>query len=261
MSALNVCVIQSELFWQDKSANLKMFSEKIDRIDGNPHIIVIPEMFTTGFTMQPQDFAETMDGPGLEWMRETASKKRCVVTGSMIVEEAGSYYNRLIWMLPSGEFGVYDKRHLFSYAGEHEAYSAGNKKLVASVNGWKINLQICYDLRFPVWTRQPVEPEKQYDLLINVANWPEKRRDAWSTLLKARAIENQCFVVGVNRVGTDGNGHAYSGDSMVLDPTGKILYHQEFKEDIHICTLEKEVVTEVRNHFPFLKDADPYFLA
>lgn len=235
-----------------------MFEEKITTIPKEAELIILPEMFSTGFTMEPAALAEKMDGETVAWMKRHAARKRAVITGSIIVEEDGKYLNRLIWMLPTGDFGYYDKRHLFSYAGEQHNYHRGNKKLIASLKGWKINLQVCYDLRFPIWARQPVEREKRYDLYINVANWPAKRSHAWRSLLTARAIENQAFVIGVNRVGDDGNNHHYSGDSMILDPLGEPLYHQPEKEDIFTYTLQKQVLQDVRSHFSFLDDADAY---
>ena len=173
------------------------------------------------------------------------------------------YFNRLVWMLPNGQYGIYDKRHRFAYAGEDEHYTAGNKRLIASVKGWKINLQICYDLRFPVWARQspPSDEETsapEYDLLIYVANWPERRSHAWKTLLQARAIENQAYVVGVNRIGNDGNNILYSGDSMIIDPLGEVLYHKNGEEDIFTLRLDKAHLDSVRAKFPFWKDADSF---
>lgn len=173
-----------------------------------------------------------------------------------MAKDSGKYFNRLIWMLPNGEYGNYDKRHLFAYGDEHNHYTAGHKRLIASVKGWKINLQTCYDLRFPVWARQ--SSPNEYDLLIYVANWPEKRRLAWKVLLQARAIENQCYVVGVNRTGEDGNGIYYSGDSMIIDPVGEIIYQKPNDEDVFTFTLQKDNVAEVRERFPFWKDADSF---
>lgn len=256
--SLTVTIIQSSQFWENKDANLQMFAEKIRNISQRTELIILPEMFSTGFTMQPERLAETMDGETLRWLKEISHEKKAAITGSFIAKEDNHYFNRLIWMLPDGSFGHYDKRHLFSFAGEHEHYMPGNKKLIASLKGWRINLQVCYDLRFPVWARQPAEAEKQYDLYINVANWPSKRRAAWKTLLTARAIENQAYVIGVNRVGTDGNGHHYSGDSMIIDPAGEVLYHKEDDEDVFTFTLDKQKVLDTRRHFPFLNDADNY---
>jgi predicted amidohydrolase len=212
--------------------------------------------------MRPEIVAEKMDGETVQWMKKIASEKKIILTGSVIIEEDGKYFNRLIWMLPNGEFGVYDKRHLFAYADEHSHYSGGNKKLVASVKGWKINLQICYDLRFPVWARQPCgDLENKFDLLIYVANWPQKRQIAWETLLRARAIENQCFVAGVNRVGVDGNKIFYSGGSSIIDPLGEINYQKDTDEDIFTFSLQKEKITSTRNEFPFWRDADSFVIS
>jgi omega-amidase len=258
MSSLTITLIQTNLFWENKKANLEMLQQKIEGIKEKTEIVILPEMFTTGFSMKPELFAETMDGETVQWMEKTAAKKKIILTGSVIIEEDGKYFNRLIWMLPNGEYGMYDKRHLFAFADEHAHYTAGNKKLIASVKGWKINLQICYDLRFPVWTRQ--DSENKYDLLINVANWPEKRNIAWQTLLRARAIENQCFVAGVNCTGEDGNKIYYSGESMLIDPTGEIIYQKKKEEDIFTTTLQKEKITETRERFPFWKDADFFIL-
>jgi predicted amidohydrolase len=201
-----------------------------------------------------------MDGPTIDWMRRLAAVKKSIITGSLMMEEEGKYYNRLIWMLPNGELGYYNKRHLFAFAGEDQHYHGGQKRLIASVKGWKINLQICYDLRFPVWARQQRDEDKEseYDVLLYVANWPEKRNHAWKTLLTARAIENQCYTIGVNRVGLDGNNIMHSGDSMVVGPLGEILYHCAYEEDIFHITLQKEDLIKTRAQFPFGKDADDF---
>ena len=271
MSTLSITTIQSNLHWEDKAANLHMFEEKIKAVSANLEVVVLPEMFSTGFSMRPEVLAEKMDGPTVDWMKKIAAAKKIILTGSVIIEEEGKYYNRLIWMLPNGAMGYYDKRHLFAYAGEDQHYSAGNKRLIASVKGWKINLQVCYDLRFPVWSRQsdhshlkkedgggPVEPE--FDVLVYVANWPERRIHAWKTLLQARAIENQSYVVGVNRTGTDGNDIYYSGETMIVDAMGEVLYTKAHEEDIFTIMLEKEKLQEVRNKLPFLRDADRFFI-
>lgn len=261
MSSLTISLIQTNLFWEAKKANLEMLQKKIEGIQEKTEVVILPEMFSTGFSMQPEKFAETMEGETIQWIKKISSERKIILTGSIIIEENGQYFNRLIWMLPNGQFGIYDKRHLFAYANEHAHYSAGTKKLIASVKGWKINLQVCYDLRFPVWARQsPGSPENKYDLLINVANWPEKRSIAWKTLLQARAIENQCFVAGVNRVGFDGNNIYHSGDSMIIDPLGEIIYQKSKDEDVFTYTLQKEKVEEIRNHFPFWKDADKFVI-
>jgi omega-amidase len=261
MSTLTVTLIQTNLYWEDKSANLQMLEEKINSISEKTEIVILPEMFSTGFSMQPEKLAETMEGPTVEWMKKISSYKKIILTGSIIIEENGNYFNRLIWMLPNGQFGFYNKRHRFAYAGEDEKYTAGEKRLIASVKGWKINLLVCYDLRFPVWSRQQtVEDGLEYDVLIYVANWPERRSNAWRTLLQARAIENQSYVIGVNRVGNDGNEIYHSGDSMIIDALGEILYHKQHDEDIFTLTLHKEKSDEVRSKFPFWKDADHFFI-
>lgn len=284
MSTLTITTIQSSLHWEDKTANLQMLGEKINSIQEKTEVVILPEMFSTGFSMKPEILAEKMDGPTVAWMKKTAADKRIVLTGSVIIEEEGHYYNRLIWMLPNGQYGYYDKRHLFAYAGEHEHYSPGQKRLIASVKGWKINLLVCYDLRFPVWSRQQVTSTTlsdlakpfdsaqgqapaqgvpgtvEYDLLVYVANWPERRNHAWKTLLQARAIENQCFVAGVNRVGNDGNNIYHSGDSMVVNAMGEVLYTKAHEEEIFTITLQKDVLDETRAKLPFLKDADGFII-
>lgn len=260
MSQLLVTLIQTQLFWEDKVANLAMLGEKIDNLQQKTQVVVLPEMFSTGFSMKPEALAEKMDGPTIQWMRHVAAEKKIIITGSIIIEEDGKYFNRLVWMLPNGQAGCYNKRHLFAYANEDKHYTAGEQRFIASVNGWKINLMVCYDLRFPVWARQQPEEGKEfaYDVLIYVANWPQKRSLAWKTLLQARAIENQCYVVGVNRVGEDGNGFDYGGDSMIIDPLGEILYHKENNEDVFTIGLDKKHLDEVRSRFPFLRDADDF---
>lgn len=265
-STLTITGIQSPLHWEDIPANLAMFGDKIKSISRHTEIVVLPEMFSTGFSMEPGRLAETMEGPTVEWMRKMASERRIILTGSFIAGENAAegiekqYFNRLVWMLPNGHYGFYDKRHRFAFGGEDKEYTAGNKRLIASVKGWRINLQVCYDLRFPVWARQRIQTEgPEYDVLIYVANWPERRIHAWKTLLQARAIENQCYVVGVNRVGIDGNNISYSGESMVIDPLGEVLYLST-GEDIFTLTLDNDHLHNVREKFPFWRDADGFQL-
>lgn len=260
MPSLTITIIQSNLSWEDKAANLRMFEDKIDAIEERTELVVLPEMFSTGFSMKPEQLAETMDGATVSWMRRIATDKKIIITGSVIIKEDEKFYNRLIWMLPNGDFGFYNKRHLFAYAGEDQHYSAGNKRLIASAKGWRINLQVCYDLRFPVWARQspPDKTVLEYDILVYVANWPGKRSHAWKTLLCARAIENQCYVIGVNRVGSDGNNIYHSGNSLIINPLGEVLYHMADEEDVFTITLEKEMLNEIRSKFPFWKDADDF---
>ena len=264
--SLTISLIQTDLFWENKEANLQMLGEKILSIQEKTELIILPEMFSTGFSMNPTQLAEPMEGKTFLWMKEMSLRKRAVIAGSFIVQENGKYYNRLVCMLPNGQCGYYDKRHLFSYAGEHKQYSSGNKRLIASLKGWKINLQVCYDLRFPVWARQHqarstenvLVPE--YDVLVYIANWPERRRHAWQTLLSARAIENQCFVIGVNRVGTDGNEIYHSGNSMLIDPVGEVFYHMSDAEDIFTTTLFKDHLEGIRTKYGFLADADDFHI-
>lgn len=283
MSTLTLTTIQADLVWEDKAANLGRFEEKIGSIRENTEVVILPEMFSTGFSMRPEALAEPMNGPTMVWMKKMAAQKRVILTGSIIIEEKGNYYNRLIWMLPNGSFGYYDKRHRFAYAGENEHYTAGHKRLIASVKGWRINLMVCYDLRFPVWSRQTPEdrvagsghdqpalplqqskpkPDKgtnlEYDLLLYVANWPERRSHAWKTLLQARAIENQSYVIGVNRVGNDGNNIYHSGDSLIVDPLGEVLHEDSGKEAVYTHTFRKEDLEEIRKRFPFWQDADQF---
>jgi len=271
MSSLTITGIQSTLHWEDKKANLQMFEEKIFSISSKTTIVVLPEMFSTGFSMRPEKLAETMGGETLQWLKQIAAKKKIILTGSLIIRDTApsgeeAYYNRLVWVLPNGQVGCYDKRHLFAYGDEDQHYTPGEKRLISSVNGWKINLLVCYDLRFPVWSRQASslsegsreESALEYDVLIYVANWPERRVNAWTTLLRARAIENQCYVIGVNRTGQDGNKIRYTGESMAIDPMGEILYHKKDEEDIFTVTLDRSVLEKTREKFPFWKDADKF---
>lgn len=266
MEKLIITTIQTNLHWENKTANLEMLEKKILGIAEKTNVVLLPEMFSTGFSMQPALFAETMEGETVNWMRHLAKQKNIILGGSIMVSENDVYFNRFIWMQPNGQFGFYDKRHCFSLAGEDQHYGSGNKRTIASVGGWKINLQICYDLRFPVWSRQQLQQDEQnnfnpeYDVLVYVANWPERRSNAWKTLLQARAIENQSFVFGVNRVGNDGNQIYHSGDTMVVDPMGEVLYQNAHNEDIHTITIEKNKLREVREKLPFWKDGDGFLI-
>lgn len=258
MPTLSFTLLQSQLHWEDKAANLAMFEKKIMGIQERTEVVVLPEMFSTGFSMRPKTLAEEMSGETVSWMKRVAATKKIILTGSVIIKEDGHFYNRLLWVLPDGNLGYYDKRHRFAFAGEDQEYTAGHKRLIAQVKGWKINLQVCYDLRFPVWARQESKETPEYDVLLYVANWPERRSHPWKSLLTARAIENQSYVIGVNRVGDDGNGIYHSGDSMVVDALGNTLYHKKDAEDIHTIVLQKEPLLEVRERFPFWKDADNF---
>jgi omega-amidase len=268
MADLRISLVQTILHWENKTANLEMLERKIDGISGKPELIVLPEMFSTGFSMNKEILAETMDGPTVSWLRKSALRKGAIITGSMIAKDETAsetrFYNRMIWMLPNGEFAFYDKRHLFAYGTEDQHYSAGNKRLIASVNGWKVNLQICYDLRFPVWLRQSPKEQTsaapEYDLLIVSANWPLARSLAWRTLLQARAIENQCYVIGVNRTGHDGRGLEYGGESMVLGPSGEPVKILGAADEIFSHTLTRDTLDELRTRLPFWRDADTFFI-
>jgi predicted amidohydrolase len=239
-----------------------MFEEQIFSLPEPTDLIVLPEMFTTGFTMEAAAVAEPMNLTTFRWLKQMAAQTGAVVTGSYVVKENGRYLNRLIWMQPDGQFDVYDKRHLFRMAHEDKTYSAGTARLVKEWKGWRICPLICYDLRFPVWSRnkQAGSTEFAYDLLLYVANWPAARRNTWNTLLQARAIENLSYVVGVNRVGDDPKGNHYTGDSAVVDFRGDVLFRETDKEVVHQQTLSLESLTEFRASFPANLDADDYSL-
>jgi len=256
MQDLKIALVQSQLHWEDVDANLKTFEGRIKAIPEPVDIIVLPEMFSTGFSMNPSKLFETMNGKAVNWMKTTAKKANAVITGSLIIEENGHYYNRLIWMQPNGSFEYYDKRHLFSMAGEEKVFTPGDKKLIVTVKGWKICPMVCYDLRFPVWVRNV----ENYDLLIFAANWPDKRIEHWRKLLQARAIENQCFVAGVNCVGKDGNGIEYSGHSLWVNSQGEIQEEAISEEKTMIATLNEESLIFTRRYMPFLNDRDEFQL-
>lgn len=254
---LKITTFQAYLFWENIDKNLQNLELRLSSIREKTDLIVLPEMFSTGFSMNPQQYAEKMDGKTIKWMHGQAKKFNCVVTGSIIICENEKYYNRLIWMRPDGSYEYYDKRHLFGMGGEDKHYSPGSKKLFVELNGWKICPIICYDLRFPVWLRNKNE---EYDMLLIIANWPERRSLHWRTLIPARAIENQAFVVAVNRVGHDGNEIYHSGDSMCIDPNGKVIYYKPNDEDLYTFSINKEELKSARESFPFLKDADKFKL-
>ena len=248
---MNITLVQSELYWEVIEKNLLGFEEKLKNI-GQTDLIILPEMFSTGFSMNAASVAETMDGSAINWMRKTAMKKNCALTGSLIIKENGKFFNRLIFMRADGSFEQYDKKHLFTMAKEEETYAAGTEKIIIEYKGWKICPLICYDLRFPIWNRNL----EDYDLAIYVANWPDRRSYHWRSLLTARAIENQCYVAAVNRVGTDGKDLYYSGYSSLIDPAGEILYQKADSEDIQQFDISLEHLKEVRTKLPFLKDRD-----
>lgn len=253
---LQITPIQASLIWEDAAANRKAFTSRIQQITAPTDIIVLPEMFTTGFTMHAKALAEPMQGPTLAWMQQIAAEKQACVTGSIIIQESKQYFNRLLWVTPDGGCQYYNKRHLFSLANEGEYYQAGTEQTVFLWKGWRIFPQICYDLRFPVWSRNTMD----YSVYLNVANWPAQRAFAWQTLLRARAIENQCFVVGVNRIGIDGNGHSYQGDSVVLDPLGQPLAELADEAVNPTISLSYDLLSQTRARFPFLDDRDVFTL-
>ncbi len=260
MKDLTFSLVQYDIIWEDIPGNLARLETLLPEVPAHSHIVVLPEMFATGFSMNLATIATTIDGAVIAWMRQTAKRLKKIITGSVAILEDGKYYNRLVWMQPDGRSFTYDKRHLFSFAGENNHYTAGNKKLMVQVNGWKICVNICYDLRFPVWLRQSPDPQQHYDVLLLVANWPERRRFAWSTLLKARAIENMAYVIGVNRVGYDGNAIYHSGDSAIIDPLGDIVWEQKDATCVYTHTLSRESVVESRHKFGFLNDLDNFLI-
>jgi len=252
---LRVAIIQSDLVWENPKQNRKNFTEKIDNINQEVDLIVLPEMFSTAFTMNAPEVAETMDGKSVLWMQKLASETNAAIVGSIIVSEANKYYNRLLFVEPSGTITYYDKRHTFTLAGEDKVFSAGSKKLIMDYKGWKICPLVCYDLRFPVWARNT----ENYDVLLYVANWPKPRILAWDTLLKARAIENMSYCIGVNRVGVDNEQNEYCGHSAVYDILGNnITTLKPNKEHIEIATLERSQVNFYRNKLKFLQDMDSF---
>jgi len=255
MQYLKTAFIQSNIVWHNAEINRINFSKKINAISEEVNIIILPEMFSTGFSMNPQEIAETMQGETVQWMQRLASEKNCAVSGSVIISENNHYYNRFLFVYPSGEIKHYDKRHLFTLAGEEKIYTSGNEKIIIDYEGWKICPLVCYDLRFPVWARNVEE----YDVLLYVANWPKPRILAWDTLLRARSIENMCYVVGVNRVGSDTNKLEYVGHSAAYDCLGKRISKIEIEDEfIEIVKLDKEHISKVRRGLNFLNDKDEF---
>ena len=263
MENLIVSIIQTSLHWQNRAANLNHFEKLMAQIDKS-NLIVLPEMFTSGFTMQAKQVADVVDGEVLQWMQSMAFKKQAVIIGSVVIEEEGNFYNRLLWVNPDGTFAHYNKRHLFRMANENEHYAEGKSRLITKLHDWRICPLVCYDLRFPAWSRnvnwsKTFEQTHQYDVLIYVANWPERRSHAWKSLLVARAIENQCYVIGVNRIGLDGNDINYTGDSMVISPLGEIISKTKANEEsVETITLNIKELNDYRAAFPAINDADEF---
>lgn len=247
--------IQADLIWENPKENLDYFTQQIENISKTTDIVVLPEMFTTGFSMNAKKNAENMDGIAISWMIEIAKKNDFAICGSLPIRESNKFYNRFVFAHPSGRIDTYDKRHSFSLAKENDSYQSGDKQKLITYKGWKIFPQICYDLRFPVWSRNTLN----YDLLIYVANWPQTRIEAWKTLLKARAIENMAYTVGINRIGVDGNNLIYSGESLIVDYLGETLSNLKMgKVGFITAVLEKEIQELTRNKLGFLNDRDSF---
>jgi len=254
---LNLTLLQLDLVWEDAHANRKKIDAYLNSLEGEMDLIVLPEMFTTGFSMNPAKLFETMAGPTINWLQEWAAVLDSAITGSFIVKEDNRYLNRLVWMRPDGSFDFYDKRHLFRMGEEHDSYSPGRNFLITTFREWQFKPLICYDLRFPVWSRN----QNDYDVLIYIANWPESRRKVWRHLLIARAIENLSYVVGVNRIGKDGRDLSYSGDSIVVDPRGEIVASAEpYQECMMSYQLDHQEIQHLKDHFPAHLDADEFVL-
>lgn len=255
---MKIALVQMPLIWEDVSGNTEYFKERLYEIENDTDLVILPEMFTSGFTMHPERVFLTMDSSFITVLMQVCIAKKFALTGSMVIKEANKFYNRLFFIKPSGEFFTYDKRHLFSLAGEEKVYHSGKERKIIEYKGWFICPLVCYDLRFPAFSRNT---DAVYDLLIYVANWPDQRIYAWDTLLKARAIENMSYTIGVNRCGTDENNNVYSGHSQVVDYMGQPVISPVKGEQIIYSVLEKETQDEVRQKFGFLRDADSVFIA
>ena len=256
MQDLNVAVVQANQIWENKTANLSNYEALLENISAID-LILLPEMFHTGFSMNVEQLAETMDNSmGLDWLKSTAKSKNAGIYTSLIIKENGSYFNRGVFIQPDGAMNFYDKRKLFGLAGEGDFFKAGKTETIVAYKNWKFQLQICYDLRFPEIVRNGFSSNQSanYDVILYVANWPEKRISHWKTLLAARAIENQCYVIGANRVGEDGKGLIYSGESRFIDGIGTEISLSKDKEMVQIVTLKNKELTEIRKTLPFLKD-------
>ena len=260
MEDLKVTIVQSSLHWEDIDANIASFTKMLEGvIPESTDLIVLPEMFSTGFTMNAAKLGESMNGKAVSWMKKTAAKLKCVITGSLIIKENDHYYNRLVWMRPDGTTETYDKRHLFRMGEETDNFTAGTKRITTELKGWKICPLICYDLRFPIWSRNV---NNNYDCLIYVANWPDVRSYPWRQLLIARAIENQSYTIGVNRIGVDGKDMAYEGYSAVIDPKGQIIgTTKPGKPSVETVTLSRKALDDFRKAFPVGLDADSFSLS
>ena len=251
---MKIALIQTSLIWENPIENKSHLSQKIMGFMEDVDLIVLPEMFSSGFTMDPKAVAETMQGETVSWLQHLAKAKNCAITGSLVIEEDGNYYNRLVFVYPDGVIKTYDKRHLFTLAGEHEVYTPGTEKLIVEYKGFRICPLVCYDLRFPVFSRNV----EHYDVLLYVANWPKIRLNAWDILLKARAVENMCYTVGVNRIGSDDNNHEYVGHSQVVDFLGNYVLEPQEADAVFIVELDKGKLLETRTKLAFLNDRDTF---
>lgn len=253
---LKIALIQTSLIWENATENRSHLAQKITGFMEEIDLIVLPELFSSGFTMNPQAVAESMNGETVLWLQHLAKAKNAAITGSLVIEENGNYYNRLLFVYPSGKIKWYDKRHLFTLAGEDKSYTAGKEKLIVEYKGFRICPLVCYDLRFPVFARNV----ENYDLLLYVANWPKPRVNAWDILLKARAVENMCYTIGVNRIGTDASNHHYIGHSQAVDFLGDYLIHPQEADGVFMVELDKEQLLATRNKLSFLNDKDEFKL-
>jgi len=254
---LKIALVQADLVWENPEQNRLNFAAKIESIDEPFDVVVLPEMFTSGFSMDAKSVSENMDGATVSWLKSLSKTKQIAIAGSIVIFENNNYYNRFLFIEPSGRLTYYDKRHTFTLAGEHKVYTAGKERVIIDYKGWKICPMVCYDLRFPVWARNT----ENYDVLIYVANWPIPRIDAWDTLLKARAIENMSYCIGVNRVGVDGIDVKYCGSSATYDVLGKKLTNIPLhREAIEVVTLSKNHIRKFRNTLKFLNDRDVFNL-
>ena len=251
---MKTALIQTDIVWENPTENRKILENKINSITQDIDLIILPEMFTSGFTMQPKSVSETMNGETISWLKEIAKTKNCAITGSLVIAENNNFYNRMVFVFPDGEIQHYDKKHLFTLAGEDKIYTSGNEKVVVKYNDWKICLQVCYDLRFPVFSRNT----ENYDLLIYVASWPKPRINAWDILLKARAVENLSYAIGVNRIGADNNNFEYIGHSQIVDELGNFIIEPTENEGVFIADLDKNKMLETRNKLNFLNDKDVF---
>lgn len=254
---MKIALIQTSLIWENPTENRSHLAQKITGFMEDVDLIVLPEMFSSGFTMNPKIVAETMDGETIAWLQHLAKAKNCAITGSLVIEEKGKFFNRLVFVFPDGTMQHYDKRHLFTLAGEDKVYTAGKEKLIVEYKGYKICPLICYDLRFPVFSRNVEE----YDILLYVANWPNPRINAWDILLKARAVENMCYTIGVNRTGTDNNNHEYVGHSQAVDFLGNYVLKPQESEGVFIVEVDEKPLFETRRKLAFLNDKDNFQLA